>query len=339
MLPHDSGAGFSDPSRFPALPHSQTRIPATDDCACGDDLLSLDQVLGTALLDTSIAVGILDRNHDSVWSNRATDTLLGVSATEVVETLEEPTADAEWRFFDADGGRYDFMAALDHCIDTRQAVPSRVIGVRRPDGSLFWADSEMIPVPACRCGSRWYAAVISTDLTERRFAEQVLHRLAFSDPLTGLANRVVLEERLEQAVRRKQKRGVPSTLFYFDLDSFKPINDRFGHEAGDAVLREVGERLTAAFRPGDTVARLGGDEFAVLAEELTEETDLGERVRIAVEEPIRIGVNGVKHDVRIGISVGRIATDVQMSAQQVLSVADRAMYADKRRRRRREAGG
>ncbi len=302
-------------------------------CGCGDGSKIPAKLLEIGLRDASVAINLVDRDRRTVWSNRATDSLLGMPPGRALEAIEDPRAgEDEWRFFDAEGRRCDILDAQDRCIERQERFGPTLIGVRRPDGSLFWADTEMIPVPACRCGSRWYAMVVSVDLTERRFAEQVLHRLAFSDPLTGLANRVVLEDRLARALRQKESRDVPSRLFYFDLDRFKPINDRFGHEAGDVVLREAGRRLEAAFRPGDTVARVGGDEFAVLAEGIDDGEQFVLRAREAVERPLTLELGKGAGQITIGISGGWAAVEAGESVRRLIHRADRAMYEDKRNR-------
>ncbi|HEY0277277.1 MAG TPA: diguanylate cyclase [Solirubrobacterales bacterium] len=294
--------------------------------------LTRSALLEQALYDSSaVAITLIDRDHRPLWSNPATDTLLADTPERVGEALGHPERD-EWRFFDAKGDRFDFRATGDRCMSHQERFGPELIGVRRPDGSLFWAHTEILPIPAGDPEGSWYAAIISVDLTARRFDEQVLHRLAFSDPLTDLANRVVLEDRLAQALAQNEGRGRRFRLFYFDLDGFKPINDRLGHEAGDAVLRSVATRISAQFRRGDTVARIGGDEFAVLAEVMDGETDVLARVHAAVNSPITVSVAGRDAAVRVGISGGVVPVGGGSDVARILHAADRAMYADKRRR-------
>lgn len=102
------------------------------------------------------------------------------------------------------------------------------------------------------------------DITDRKLAELELERLAVTDTLTGLANRALLDTRLEVALGGSQHTGEPVSLLLLDLDGFKPVNDTHGHPAGDAVLIELSRRLSECTRPGDTLARVGGDEFALL---------------------------------------------------------------------------
>ena len=150
-------------------------------------------------------------------------------------------------------------------------------------------------------------------------ARHALRRRASHDPLTGLANRALLHERIAAA-------DGEVALLYLDLDGFKPVNDRLGHAAGDEVLRLVARRLEGCVRAGDTVARLGGDEFALLVSDGAEE--VAERVRVAFDDPFT--VDG--HRLPVGASVG-VATGAA-DADALLAAADRAMYAVKRHARR-----
>jgi len=168
------------------------------------------------------------------------------------------------------------------------------------------------------------ADVLATALTRLRGEERMRHD-AVHDPLTGLANRTLLRDRLEQALARSQRRGGASGLLFVDLDNFKEVNDEYGHGMGDAVLVELGQRLQLAVRPTDTVARLGGDEFVVVCEELDERTAvaLGRRLHDALERPLVI--DDVEHrlSASIGIALG------QADADGLLGAADAAVYRAK----------
>ena len=111
---------------------------------------------------------------------------------------------------------------------------------------------------------------VGRDVTEIALARERIATLAYSDPLTGLANRTSLGPSLEQAVQRTRRRGSKLAVIFIDLDGFKQINDLHGHDAGDALLVEVAGRLRAHLRASDLLARLGGDEFLVVLEEVTE---------------------------------------------------------------------
>lgn len=307
-------------------------VSADGACVCGSGGSGIEETLQSVLRDASVAVTVLASDGSVVWANQATDMLMGAPAEEVSEEVIGKRGEAEWLFFDGDGNRYDFMADVERCLQTRKPSPRKVLGIRRPDGSLLWADPEVIPVPACHCGARWHVAIVGRDLTEQRFAEQVLHRLAFFDPLTGLANRLVLEDRLEQSLRRRERAGAPAGLYFLDLDRFKPVNDQLGHEAGDSVLRSVATRIASTFRPQDTVARIGGDEFAVLVEGDDDPSAFITRAREAVELPVMVPVDGLDHSVAVGVSVGHAHADDSSSKESLLRRADEAMYRDKRLR-------
>ncbi|MEV8506117.1 EAL domain-containing protein [Actinoplanes sp. NPDC051475] len=161
--------------------------------------------------------------------------------------------------------------------------------------------------------------------------QQELHHLAYHDPLTGLANRALFQERLVLALDAYRYRRVPVALLFADLDDFKLINDGFGHAMGDRLLRIVGDRLRAAVGPGDLVARLGGDEFAVLLERRGPETEeTGHRILAALREPYVID----GHTVAVSASLGLVLPepeDRELSADVLLRRADAAMYVSKRR--------
>ncbi|MFF5226235.1 putative bifunctional diguanylate cyclase/phosphodiesterase [Dactylosporangium sp. NPDC000521] len=165
------------------------------------------------------------------------------------------------------------------------------------------------------------------DVTERRQLEEQLIRQAFHDSLTGLANRVLFQDRVEQAVARSKRDGSLVGVLFIDLDDFKIVNDTLGHAVGDALLIAVGERIIGALRDTDTVARLGGDEFAALIEtgSMAELELAAERIVLALAEPFEIAgqdVNGIS-------SVGLSTTVDANSAEELMRQADLALYVAK----------
>ena len=137
--------------------------------------------------------------------------------------------------------------------------------------------------------------VDGVDATEQlALAHRALH-----DPLTGVANRVLLSDRLTHAMSRLDRSRRPLMVAYVDLDRFKAINDKLGHDMGDAVLVEVASRLTVSVRPGDTVARIGGDEFVILCPDLPDASladDLAQRLITAVSEPMTARCRDARDD-------------------------------------------
>jgi diguanylate cyclase (GGDEF)-like protein len=162
----------------------------------------------------------------------------------------------------------------------------------------------------------------------RRAHQNLLQYQAHHDSLTGLPNRALLRDRLQHAIARQQRSGTRLALLFLDLNRFKPINDRYGHAAGDQVLKVIGARLLALLRAVDTVARVGGDEFVILLEEMTEEQlpEVVARIAAAVEEPIE--VEGVPLSVGTSIGVAWYPEDGE-SVDGLLEAADREMYHQK----------
>jgi len=171
---------------------------------------------------------------------------------------------------------------------------------------------------------RALANTLTTALARLRGEEQIRHD-AVHDPLTGLANRTLLSDRLEHALARSEREGRDTGVIFIDLDSFKEVNDAHGHATGDAVLAELGRRLPAAVRPSDTVARLGGDEFVVVCEETDEASALalGRRLQEAIRPPVTIGDLELTLSASIGVALGRD------DAEALLANADTAVYRAK----------
>jgi len=172
---------------------------------------------------------------------------------------------------------------------------------------------------------RAVANTLGTALARLRSEERMRHE-AVHDPLTGLANRTLLRDRLEHALARSQREEECATgVLFVDLDNFKQVNDAYGHAAGDAVLVELGRRLRAAVRPADTVARLGGDEFVVVCEEVDAEDVLmlARRLLAAISAPLEVA--GVEYELTasIGVALGRTDPDA------LLGDADAAVYQAK----------
>lgn len=168
-------------------------------------------------------------------------------------------------------------------------------------------------------------------LAQKHDLEDQLRRQAFYDDLTGLANRTLFGDRLQQAMLRGDRSFHSVALLFIDVDDFKWVNDSHGHVAGDRVLREVGARLSSCMRKSDTVARWGGDEFAVLIEDADGReaaVEAAERIQAAMAEPFASEAG----DLRLGVSVGMVLEGAgdAADADAMLSAADAAMYAVKR---------
>lgn len=177
----------------------------------------------------------------------------------------------------------------------------------------------------------WVAVV--EDITTDRDTTEELSRQASHDPLTGLPNRLLLEDRLSQALARCRRHLTSITVFFLDLDRFKAVNDLHGHQVGDQVLQEIGRRIRRVVRAEDTAARLGGDEFVVVAEGLTTDaaTRVAGRITEAVGAPVSIDTTAGAESLSLRISIGVAwAERLEMAPAALLDAADKAMYEAKR---------
>ena len=244
------------------------------------------------------------------------------------------------------GTGVDFLAVCDHVTGPSRpealAVASGLRSVLTGASQEFQQD-----IPCQLADSQLYfslsivplhvpegGAVLSyTDITRRKTLEVAAAHRATHDVLTGLPNRTLLLDRLQHAL--SGRRPAHLAVLFLDLDAFKLVNDGYGHEAGDDVLRELAARLVRQVRPADTVARLAGDEFVVLCEDLAtpgEADALAERLLAAVAEPFTIADEGIT----LGLSIGIAVADATLNRPDaLLNAADQAMFDAKARGRNR----
>jgi diguanylate cyclase (GGDEF)-like protein/PAS domain S-box-containing protein len=197
---------------------------------------------------------------------------------------------------------------------------------RRPDGSAVWlqANITLIRGPA---EEPLYLMVQALDITPRKRIELELEHRALHDDLTGLPNRALLNDRLDQALAGARRSGGQVGLAFLDVDGFKHVNDALGHGIGDDLLVEFGHRLSMTVRPDDTVARFGGDEFVILCTDVSMEEMEGLAARVSSAMSERFDVGG--HEVEVHASLGITVSDTGSSVQSILSEADAAMFRAK----------
>ncbi|MGD8309380.1 MAG: diguanylate cyclase, partial [Chromatiales bacterium] len=201
---------------------------------------------------------------------------------------------------------------------------------RRKSGEVF---PELLRITAIRDeqGAISHFVGVFSDITHFKLNETRLEKLAYSDALTGLPNRIVLMDRLGRAVARARRDGESLAVYFLDLDGFKEVNDRFGHLNGDRLLQTIARRLVAAVRDEDTVARLGGDEFALILRSAEADDPaagaVADKLRLAVsEEPYALEGASVRVSVSVGVS--RYPKDGE-DPELLLRRADEAMYRAK----------
>ncbi|MBR0568049.1 diguanylate cyclase [Azoarcus sp. L1K30] len=217
--------------------------------------------------------------------------------------------------------------------------------VRVLDGSWVLAAVPLNP-PAGATEVRWWSRVVGVlcavfalllswhmyrTARQLESTEQQVRHLALHDSLTGLANRVLLEGRFRQAVESARREGHKLALLYLDLDDFKPINDQYGHEAGDHALRTIAGRMEGLMRQSDTVARVGGDEFVILLNKVSSLEDaftVGNKLAAALAEPLQVDGHGFELGASIGVAV---FPDHAAALYDLMRLADQAMYRVKGR--------
>jgi diguanylate cyclase (GGDEF)-like protein/PAS domain S-box-containing protein len=176
---------------------------------------------------------------------------------------------------------------------------------------------------------------IVQDITEHKVAEDRINNLAFYDSLTGLPNRRLLLDRLQQALATSARSGREGALLFIDLDNFKALNDTLGHDMGDLLLQQVAQRLTSCVREGDSVARLGGDEFVVMLEDLGQhdletaaQTEaVGEKIIATLGQPYQLVVSEYRCTPSIGVT---LFNGHRLAKEELLKQADIAMYQAKK---------
>ena len=218
-----------------------------------------------------------------------------------------------------DSGNRDSVAHFDE------------VRMERKDGTAFLADLRAKPF--FQEDRLTGGVVVFQDITERQKAAQIIRHMANHDALTNLPNRNFLVQRLPQAVSLARRQDRHLFLLFIDLDRFKPINDRYGHDVGDEVLVQVGRRLTGAMRASDSVCRLGGDEFVILLESvagLHGAIMVAERAIQLLNEPIRL--KDLECEIGASIGIADFPGDSD-DADDLLRHADQAMYAAKKKGR------
>jgi diguanylate cyclase (GGDEF)-like protein/PAS domain S-box-containing protein len=263
-----------------------------------------------------------DRDRRLVWvSNKLVQDLGFADASAIIGKTDE-------ELFGDDFGQKTMADDLS-VMESGKPIVGLVESRQTPDGTTNWTSTSKLPIHN-RKGEVIGLLGITREINELKRVEQDLQYLATHDLLTSLANRFLLFDSIEQAIRRAKRHKSTFALLYVDLDGFKAINDRFGHDVGDKVPKSVADRMTANARETDRIARLGGDEFAILVEDVlgpNETKQTAERIRASITNPFDF----LPANQRVTASVGIcLYPDDGKSAATLLSSADRAMYAAKK---------
>jgi diguanylate cyclase (GGDEF)-like protein/PAS domain S-box-containing protein len=230
-------------------------------------------------------------------------------------------------FMQPEEGRADFMQKAWAAVQSSGYWHGE-IWKQRKNGTLFANLCTINEIKDQDQLSRHYACFFS-DITAIKDYQRQLEHIAYYDPLTGLANRVMLSDRLAQAKAQAQRWGTSLAIVYLDLDGFKPINDRFGHETGDRMLVGVAHALRDALRAGDSIARFGGDEFVAFIADLEQPGDcvpVLQRLLDAASATVHVGDLALKVSASLGVS---IYPKDDGDIDQLVRHADQAMYLAK----------
>lgn len=283
-----------------------------------DELTSLSREQ-QAMLDNEL-IGIAKvRNRVIVWKNLAVDRIFGYRSAEL---LGQPT-----RVLHVDEETFAREGEAAYPILQSGGHYRRQLQMLRKDGQRIWIDSNGVMISPDSGESLW----MFTDITPIKDSQAHIEHIAFHDPLTGLPNRLLLSDRLQQGLALAERRGCSLAVCYVDLDGFKQVNDALGHEAGDVLLQEIARRLQGCVRANDTVSRLGGDEFVLLMTEVASAAEclaILERVLGQVARPVHTGAS-TQSQVSASIGVALYPADGR-DADVLMRNADAAMYAAKR---------
>ena len=339
-----------------AIYHRQVHSPAPHDIAlieqsarlvsialdqkATQDALRASEDMFRTLFET-LPTGVLYENLDGVITsaNPAAQRLLGLTLDQLQGTA---STDTRWHAIHEDGS--DFPGdqhPISRALRTGQPVRNVIMGIAVPERDYVWLLVSAMPL--FKDGKLAQAYMVFEDVTDRHEMEQHVRHMAFYDALTQLPNRRLLTDRLTQAITASRRSGCYGAMMYIDLDNFKPLNDRHGHELGDLLLNELARRLKACVREVDTVARIGGDEFVVMLTDLAPDSAascaqaqlVAAKILASLSEPYVLTfcdtgdqTRDVGHRCTASIGV-TLFSHRDTSQEQILQRADTAMYQAK----------
>ncbi|WP_076593443.1 diguanylate cyclase domain-containing protein [Herminiimonas arsenitoxidans] len=280
--------------------------------------------LRATLQNANDAFIAMDQNGIIVDWNEQAEHLLGWTRREAIgQNLSEMVVPPAMR--------EDYAQDLQHFIATGESniINQRIeVTALRRDGVEFPIELAVACVPR-RDGYLFIAFL--HDITERKLLQASLMGMALKDALTDLPNRRALMQKLPESIARAARLGKPLAVLFLDLDGFKGINDGYGHEAGDELLRTIGQRLSGAVRTTDTVARLAGDEFVIVLEMINGDADaieVADKILQTLQQPFTLTAATVSISASIGIAMHW--PEDSTTAEQLITLADGAMYVAKK---------
>ncbi|MDH5444046.1 MAG: ABC transporter substrate-binding protein [Gammaproteobacteria bacterium] len=281
-----------------------------------------DSELGKILGATDVGIIAIDQSSKITRVNKKTSNMFGYDRDELIGMSVHMLLPPHMR----EGHKRSIMTFLDEDVVQRPMSDRPEITCYRKDGSFFPAEATVSKI---KTGDGWMMVATMTDISERKKSEEQLVWYATHDPLTHLPNRTLINDRLENALNRSKRTGKSVAIMFIDVDEFKLVNDTYGHEVGDKLLRVIADELTSLVRPGDTVGRFGGDEFVVMCDQINDievVTSIADRIINRLKEPVHIDNIEFFSTVSIGIAVG---FGSKTTPDSLLKNADAAMYSSK----------
>ena len=308
---------FDDTKVIKHLNEISGQIQIVLDAADSQEQLGL---LSTALENAGNAVFITNQDGLIKWVNDAFTTLTGYSADESIGQSPHILSSGEQGI--------QYYIELWKRLLSGERWSSEIVN-RKKDGSLYIAQQTITSIYDEHGDIQSFIA-IQEDISDKREAEERIKHLALHDPLTDLPNRSLFNDRLDQAIHNADRNRTKVGLMFIDLNLFKQVNDTYGHNAGDDLLKMVSERLLKLIRASDTLARIGGDEFTLIVNSVAEPHDLkliANKIIAVIEKPFEV----LGHKVEIGCSIGgAIYPTNAADNESLLKKADSAMYRAKK---------
>lgn len=287
-------------------------------------LIETERLAGEVFSHSLEAIVICDREGTILRVNEAFTRTTGYGAAEVIG--RNP------RILKSGRQGPDFYRTFWEALTTRGEWQGEIWN-RRKNGEIY---AEWLTISAVRGtdGAVEYYIALFSDITERKHQEERMHHQAYHDSLTGLPNRELFRDRLEQVLAgARRHRGQLAAVLFLDLDRFKEVNDTLGHHVGDELLKQTAQRLRACVRSADTVARMGGDEFTVLLSEVGDGADVelvAAKILETMRRPFRLG----EHELNVTVSIGGGLYPLHgTDSASLMKCADLAMYRVKARGR------
>jgi diguanylate cyclase (GGDEF)-like protein/PAS domain S-box-containing protein len=276
------------------------------------------------MLDNELIGIVRLQGRHMLWTNAAMHQIFGYGPGELIGKSV--------RMLYPDDASYDRIGSVAYPVLQTSGIYRDQIEMRRKDGTPIWMDVSGSMMPGGNGESLW----MLLDVTQIKQQSDVVEQIAFHDILTGLPNRLLIFDRLGQLLAQAERSRQMLAVCYLDLDGFKPINDKFGHDAGDKVLIEVAHRMERSVRVYDTIGRIGGDEFVLLItnmETAAEYLVVLQRLIEAINRPIMLDE---KNQVAVGASIGIALFPMNRGdPEMMLHYADQAMYLAKHSGRNR----